>query len=176
VQFTANVFQPLYSDWFTKSLSAACCGVESALFADAAGAAGGLVGVVSFAAGRVGVADVEESRATVLGRSAVVSRFAATPRARPRPIVSDGWGGFVTGAFAGAGRAVATVGVSRLTLLVSRGVTVLATVPALESRVRVVAGARALAVSDIRAASVFSLPSLALHASAPSNTMPMYIL
>jgi len=89
-----------------------------------------------------------------------------------RLVVSEGCDALGLGAFAGGG----TVAVSRLTLVVSPDVTVDATMPALESRMGAAAGTLALADSSARAVSKRLPPSFVRHASAPSNTVPMYIL
>lgn len=76
----------------------------------------------------------------------------------------------------GALASVGGVALSRLTLVVSRELTVGATVPALESRMGAATGAFALAVSGDPVVLGLSFPSLARQASVPSTMRPMYVL
>jgi hypothetical protein len=68
------------------------------------------------------------------------------------------------------------VAVAESCLTMAPGGWVNATVPPLESRVSAAVGACPLAGSGVFAVSETSLPSLARHARAPSNTMLTHIL
>ena len=113
----------------------------------------------------------ESGRTEAVSGCPAVTRFARVPL-----VVSAGCAAVVLVVVLAAFLVAVAVAESRLTLAMSPGGWVNATVPPLESRVSAAVRACPLAGSGFFAVSETSLPSLARHARAPSNTMLTHIL